>query len=68
MSAHLTNEQRQLVFRLRQRGLSKRAIAKEIGLTWQGIHYVLRGQVTDARPDVWTSAPGRLSIQERGKY
>jgi IS30 family transposase len=65
MAAHLTNEQRQLVFRLRGRGLSKRAIAKEIGLTWQGIHYVLRGQVTDARPDLWTSTPGRLTIEER---
>ncbi|MGC2486854.1 MAG: IS30 family transposase [Acidimicrobiales bacterium] len=65
MAAHLTNEQRQLVFRLRRRGFSKRAIAKEIGLSWQGIHYVLRGQVTDPRPDMWTSAPGRLSIEER---
>jgi IS30 family transposase len=65
MAAHLTNEQRQLVFRLHRRGLSKRAIAKEIGLTWQGIHYVLRGQIRDARSDEWTSAPGRLSVHER---
>src|SRR5665647_311162 len=65
MAAHLTNEQRQLVFRLRHRGLTTTAIAKEIGLTWQGVHVVLRGQKREARPDVWTSAPGRLSVPER---
>jgi IS30 family transposase len=65
MAAHLTNEQRQLAFRLRHRGLSITAIAKEIGLTYQGIHAVLRGQKRDARPDAWTSAPGRLSVHER---
>jgi IS30 family transposase len=65
MAAHLTNEQRQLVFRLRRRGLSKAAIAKEIGFSWQGIHVVLRGQKRDARPDEWTSASGRLSVHER---
>jgi IS30 family transposase len=65
LAAHLTNEQRQLVFRLSHRGLSRSAIAKEVGLTWQGIHVVLRGQKRDARPDEWTSAPGRLSVHER---
>src|SRR5674476_757892 len=65
MAAHLTNEQRQLVFRLRHRGLTTAAIAREIGVTWQGIHVVLRGQKRDARPDEWTSAAGRLSVHER---
>jgi IS30 family transposase len=65
MSPRLTNEQRQLAFRLRKRGLSQGAIAKEIGITWQGIHAVLRGQQQAARPDLWTSAPGRLSVHER---
>ena len=65
MAAHLTNEQRQLVFRLRQRGLSHGAIAKEVGISWQGSQVVLRGQRRDARPDAWTSAKGRLSVHER---
>jgi IS30 family transposase len=65
MAAHLTNEQRQLVFRLRHRGLSTAAIAREIGLTWEGAAAVLRGQKREARPDAWTSAPGRLSVHER---
>jgi len=65
LAVHLTNEQRQLVFRLHRRGLSRGAIAKEIGLTHQGIHAVLRGQKREARPDEWTSAPGRLSVHER---
>jgi len=65
MAAHLTNEQRQLVFRLRHRGLTTAAISREIGLTWEGAAAVLRGQKVDARPDAWTSAPGRLSVPER---
>src|ERR1039458_5624333 len=65
MTAHLTNEQRQLVFRLRHRGLTTAAIAREIGLTWEGAAAVLRGQKCEARPDAWTSAPGRLSVPER---
>ena len=65
MAAHLTNEQRQLVFRLRHRGLTTAAIAREIGLTWEGAAAVLRGQKVDARPDLWSSAPGRLSVPER---
>src|ERR1039458_10262479 len=65
MTAHLTNEQRQLVFRLRHRGLTTVAIAREIGLTWEGAAAVLRGQKREARLDAWTSAPGRLSVPER---
>ena len=65
MAAHLTNEQRQLVFRLRHRGLTTVAIAREIGLTWEGAAAVLRGQKREARLDAWTSAPGRLSVPER---
>jgi hypothetical protein len=65
MAAHLTSEQRQLVFRLRHRGLTTAAIAKEIGLTWEGAAAVLRGQKCEARPNTWPSAPGRLSVPER---
>jgi len=65
MAAHLTNEQRQLAFRLRHRGLSISVIAKEVVMTGQGIRVVLRGQTRDARPDAWTSATGRLSVHER---
>jgi transcriptional regulator len=49
MTAHLTNEQRRLVFRYR--GLSTAAIAREIGLTWEVVAVVLRGQKRDARVD-----------------
>ena len=65
MAAQLTIEQRQLVFRLRHRGLTTAAIAREIGLSGEGTATVLRGQKREARPDAWTSAPGRLSVPER---
>jgi IS30 family transposase len=65
MAAHLTNEQRQLVFRLRHRGFTTAAIAREIGLSWEGAAKVLRGQKREARFDEWRSAPGRLSVPER---
>jgi IS30 family transposase len=65
MAAHLTNEQRQLAFRLQLRGFPKSAIAKEVAMTRQGIYVVLRGQKRDAQPDAWTPAQGRLSVHER---
>jgi DNA-binding NarL/FixJ family response regulator len=34
-------------------------------MTWEGAVAVLRGQKIDARPDLWTSASGRLSVPER---
>jgi hypothetical protein len=43
MAAHLTNEQRQLAFRLRHYGPTTAAIAREIGLTWEGAAAVLHG-------------------------
>ena len=45
--------------------LTTAAIAREIGLTWEGAAAVLRGQKREARRDAWTSAPGRLSVPER---
>ena len=65
MAAHLTKEQRQLVFRLHHRGLSTSAIAKEVGMTSEGMRVVLRGQKRDGWPDEWTSSRGRLSVRER---
>ena len=65
MSAHMTNEQRQLARRLQASGKSLRNIAKEIGVSTAGAHVMLRGQSREARPDVWTPARGRLAMSQR---
>jgi len=43
MAAHLTNEQRQLAFRLRHYGPQRRPLREKIGLTWEGAAAVLHG-------------------------
>ncbi len=66
MTAHLTVFQRDLARRLRMKGMSLRAIAKEVGCSPAGIDVVLRGQQTrDAKPDVWTPRAGRLKASDR---
>ena len=65
MTAHMTNEQRQLARRLQASGRSLRDIAKEVGVSSAGVHVMLRGQRREARPDIWTPARGRLSMAER---
>ena len=65
MTAHMTREQRQLARRLRAAGKSLREIAREVGVSVGGVHVMLRGQQREARPDLWTPAPGRLTMAER---
>lgn len=65
MSAHLTNEPRQLAWRLRNKGWSLRSIAKEVGCSYPGIRASLLGRPRAARPDLWVPAKGRLSVHER---
>lgn len=43
LAAHLTNEQRQLAWRLSNKGWSLRAIAKEVGCSYPGIRASLLG-------------------------
>lgn len=65
LAAHLTNEQRQLAWRLRNKGWSLRAIAKEVGCSYPGIRASLLGRPRAARLDLWVPAKGRLSVHER---
>lgn len=65
MGARLTNEERQLTFRLHHRGLSTAVIARELARTATGIRVVLGGQKRDPRPDEWVPAKGHLRVEER---
>ena len=66
MTAHLTVFQRDLARRLRAKGISLRAIAREVGCSPAGIDVVLRGQqVRAAKPDVWIPRDGRLQASDR---
>jgi IS30 family transposase len=65
LAVHLTKEQREMVLRLRSKGLSLKEIAKALGCAHQTILTVLRGNKHEAKPLPWTPAPGRLSITER---
>lgn len=62
---HLTNEQRALGMRLRARGFSFPAIAKELSCSHPSVQGMVRGSTYRARPFPWKPAPGRLSIGER---
>jgi IS30 family transposase len=61
----MTTEQRQLARRLHFSGKCLREIALEIGMSLGGVHAMLRGQQREARSDLWTPAPGRLTMAER---
>ena len=66
MAAHMTHTQKQMARRLRARGLTFVEIARELDFTKEVIRVTVRGdQVRPGRPDEWSSAPGRLSIEER---
>jgi IS30 family transposase len=62
---HLTNEQRALGMRLRARGFSFPAIAKELSCSHPSVQGMVRGSTYRPRPFPWKPAPGRLSIGER---
>ena len=66
MALHMTYEQKQMVRRLHAKGLTIRAIAKEIGYTPNVVHLTTTGtQVKPGRPDEWTPRPDRLRADER---
>src|ERR1035437_4546032 len=45
--------------------MSLRDIAKEVGCSHSGIDVMLRGQSREAKPDLWTPRPGRLTASDR---
>ncbi len=65
MTRYMTNEQRQLAWRLRARGFSTTAIAREIARSQPAVDYLLAGHKRRGRIDAWTPALGRLSVTER---
>jgi len=65
VTRYMTNEQRQLAWRLRARGFSTTAIAREIARSQPAVVYLLAGHKRRGRSDAWTPAPGRLSVTER---
>jgi IS30 family transposase len=65
MGAHLTTEQRALVFRLRAKGMSVRDIGKELDHSHSGIAVTLKGQQRDGQPVRWTPRPRALALEER---
>lgn len=65
MTAHLTTSQRALARRLRAKGMSLRAIAKEIGCSSSGIDVMLKGQARAPRPDTWVPRHGHLTAGDR---
>jgi len=65
MTAHLSIEQKALGHRLREKGMSLRDIAKEIGCHHSGVDVMLKGQARDPKPFVWSPRKGHLTIDER---
>jgi transposase, IS30 family len=66
MAGILTNEQKQLAFRLRARGWRLVDIAREIGCTAPMVGLMVRdGRFTTGIPDTWQPRPGCLSIADR---
>ena len=61
-SLPLTREQRQMAHRLRAKGLTMSAIAKDLGCTSGGVCDIVNGKrVGPEASDGWTPAPGRLA-------
>jgi IS30 family transposase len=66
MAGILTNEQKQLAFRLRVRGWRLVDIAREIGCTAPMVGLMVRdGRFTTGVPDDWEPRPGCLGIADR---
>jgi IS30 family transposase len=63
---HLTAEQRQLVLRLRARGLKLKDVARAVGTSITVVHRgVHRGYVRPGLGDAWRPGPGRLGLEDR---
>ena len=64
--AQLTVEQRELARRLRARGWRLREIGAQVGCSADTVRLVVGGaRVRPGRPDVWSPAPGRLTLADR---
>jgi len=62
----LTKVQRQRAWRLKNRGLSQREIARELGCTLEQIRvHKRRGPEPGTRRAAWTPRPGRLTAEDR---
>jgi IS30 family transposase len=54
MSAHMTAEQRRMLFRLREEGLTVAEVARAIGMHFQTVYRVLEGKLTrEGHPIEW---------------
>ena len=63
---HMTREQKQMARRLRSKGLKLREIARELSCSMPLVKISVYAQGDEVGiPDRWTSAPGRLSADER---
>src|ERR1035438_6909060 len=66
MARHMTREQKQMACRLDAKGLSHKAIARDLNYSMHAIEVALLGNYRRNAPaDEWTPAPGRLSADER---
>ena len=66
MRGVLTQDQKQLAFRLRAQGLSLKAIARQVGCTAPMVGLMVRdGRFLTGLPDPWQPRPGRLTVLER---
>jgi IS30 family transposase len=64
--AQLTVEQRELARRLRARGWRLREIGAQVGCSFDTVRLVVGGaRVRPGRPDVWSPAPGHLTLADR---
>jgi IS30 family transposase len=66
MAVRMTREQKQMACRLAARGVSHRAIARDLNFSLKAILVTLRGDYRRNAPsDEWAPAPGHLSAYER---
>ena len=66
MVSHLTVEQRQLVLRLKARGLSLRQIGPQVGCSHQAVALIARAASRrPVRQHRWVPGPGRLRLCDR---
>jgi IS30 family transposase len=66
MKIQMTREQKQMVRRLKAKGMSYRQIERDVGCSMGSIAVTLRGdQVRPGKIDEWSPAAGRLSAEER---
>ena len=63
--AQLTKEQRRLALGLRSRGWLLREIGAQLDCSHETVRKVLLGRIRPGRPDVWSPAPGRLTLADR---